>query len=181
MKLRNVLTVLAAAAVTIAVTLGLAALLSGGRAEARAVAVTPVISRPEFVSQGCKFTLKADKKTYEGGESPVFEVTATNTTKQDVKASVWINVTAVAPTSPMSRMLPIPRSLWSEQVSFSLEPGETKTQKVTCGAKLPAGQNVSIILSDKKETVMAGAFPVTQAAQAGGPNGANNVVPPRQQ
>jgi hypothetical protein len=173
MKLRNVVTVLGTAAVTTAVTLGLAALWAGGRAEAGPAAVKPVIARPELVSQGCKFVLKADKTTYEGGESPVFEVTATNTTNADVKAKVWINVTAVAPTSPVSRMLPRPRSLWSEEIAFSLEPGETKTQKVTCGAKLPAGQSVSVTLGDRRETIMPVTGPVTNgsnATPAGGPN-----------
>jgi hypothetical protein len=186
MKLRNVFTVLGTAAVTTAVTLGLADLWAGGRAEAGPAAVKPVIARPELTTPDCLFSLKADKTTYEAGETPVFEVTAINTRKQDVKVSVWINVSAVAPTSPMSRMLPRPRSLWSEEVTFSLEPGETKTKKVTCGAALPAGQSVSVTLSDKKETIMPLNVPVTNAAntaQPGGPNqaGGPNFVPPNRQ
>jgi hypothetical protein len=171
------MTVLCTAAVTTAVTLGLADLWAGGRAEGGPAAVKPVIARPELTSQGCKFVLKADKATYEGGESPVFEVTATNTTKEDVKAKVWINITAVAPTNPMSRMLPRPHSVWSQEVAFSLEPGETKTQKVTCTAQLPDGQSVSVTLGDKQEAIMALTGPVTggpNANQAGGPN----YVPP---
>jgi hypothetical protein len=177
MKLRNVLTVLGTAAVTAAVTLGLADLFAGGRAEAGPAAVKPVIARPELTSQGCKFVLKADKATYEADESPVFEVTATNTTREDVKAKVWINVTAVAPTNSMSRMLPRPHSVWSQEVAFSLEPGETKVQKVACTAKLPAGQSVSVTLGDTQAAIMAITGPVTggpNGNQAGGPNGGPN-------
>jgi hypothetical protein len=180
MKLRNVMTVLGTAAVTTAVTLGLAALWAGGRAEAAPAAVNPVIARPELTSQGCKFVLKADKATYEPGESPVFEVTATNTTKQDLKVKVWINVTAVAPTNPMSRMLPRPRSLWSQEDAFFLEPNGTETQKVTCTAKLPAGQNVSVTLGDRQETIMPMNLPVTNGVNAvpqGGPNAARGGRP----
>jgi hypothetical protein len=179
MKLRNVLTVLGTAAVTAAVTLGLADLWAGGRAEAGPAAVKPVIARPQLVSQGCKFVLKADKATYEADESPVFEITATNTTKEDVKAKVWVNVTAVAPTNPMSRMLPRPHSLWSQEVSFSLEPGETNTQKVACMAKLPAGQNVSVTLGDRQETIMPMNVPVQNAANAVNGGGPNYVPPAR--
>ncbi len=178
MKLRNVLTVLGTAAATTAVALGLAFLWAGGRAEAGPAAVKPTIARPQLTTPDCLFSLKADKAAYEAGEKPVFEVTAVNTKKQDVKVSVWVNVSAVAPTNPMSRMLPRPRSLWSEEVAFTLEPGETKTRKVTCGAALPAGQSVSITLSDKKETVMPVVFPVqggpNVTPNGGFPQGANN-------
>ncbi|HEX5270603.1 MAG TPA: hypothetical protein VFW33_08965, partial [Gemmataceae bacterium] len=127
--------------------------------------------------QGCKFALKADKTTYEEGELPIFEIAATNTTRQDVKATVWVNVTAVAPTNPMSRMLPRPRSLWSKEVTFSLEPGETKTQKVACEAKLPAGESVAVTLGDRKETLLLRNFPVTNGGNAVNRNAANYVSP----
>ena len=134
-----------------------------------------MIARPELASQGCKFVLKADKATYEAGDSPIFEVTATNTTKQDLKAKVWINVSAVAPTNPMSPCCRTRIRSRQQEVTFSLEPGETRTQKVACAANLPAGQSVSITLGDKQETIMPMNVPVTSgpnAGPAGGPNAA---------
>jgi hypothetical protein len=159
MKLRNVMTALGTAAATVAVTLTLAALANGERAEA--AAVKPTIGRPQLTSQGCNFTLKTDRETYEEGESPVFEVTATNTTQSPVKATVWVTVSATSPVTRMSRMLPRPHVLSSQEVAFSLEPGQTVSKKVTCEAKLPAGQSVSIVLGDKKSAIM----PVTPTVQ----------------
>jgi hypothetical protein len=176
MKNRTVMTVLGTAAITTAVTLGLASLWAGGRADAGPLAVKPVIARPEFTSQGCKFVLKADKAAYEPEDSPVFEISATNTTGADVKAKVWINVLATAPSNPMSRMMPRPRSLWSQVVAFNLEPGESRTQKVTCEAKLPAGQSVSITLGDKQESIMPMNLPVTNGTNAV-PVGGSNMAP----
>jgi hypothetical protein len=165
MKLRNVVTVLGTAALTTVVTLGLAALCAGGRAEA-APGVAPMIARPELTSQGCKFVLKADKATYEADETPIFEITATNTTKENIKAKVWVNVSATSPMALSLRMAPRPRILWSGEVAFSLEPGETKSQKVTCSAKLPAGQSVSVTLSDTQTAIMPMNFPTQNAGNA---------------
>jgi hypothetical protein len=159
MKLRNLLTVLGAAAATVAVTLTLSALVDGERADA--AAVKPTIARPALTSQGCTFTLKADRETYEEGESPAAEVAATNPTKAPVKASVWVTVQVTGPASRLSRLPVRPRVLSSQEIVFDLEPGQTLSKKLTCEAKLPPGQSVSILLGDRKETIM----PATAAVQ----------------
>ena len=158
MKPRSVLTVLVSAAMTVAVTLALA-LPRDNEAQA-APAVRPVIAKPELKSQGCTFTVKTDRTEYEAGQAPVIEVAATNPTDQAAKAKVWVAVTATAPTDPRLRMLPIPRTLWSHEFAFGLEPRETKSLTATCDAALPAGQAISITLSDQKTAVTANAFGV---------------------
>ncbi|HKI37263.1 MAG TPA: hypothetical protein VKA46_35745 [Gemmataceae bacterium] len=179
MKLHNVMTVLGTAAVTVAVTLTFAALRPVGVAEAGGV-VKPVIARPQLTSQGCTFVLKTDKASYEEGESPKIEVTATNPTDKPVNATVWVTVSATAPTARMSRMLPRPSTLSSQEFAFSLKADETKSMTLTCSAKLPPGQDVRIILSDKKNAVMA----TNVAVPSGGgfnqvPPGGPNAVPKR--
>jgi hypothetical protein len=154
MKPQNLMTVLAAAAVTVAVTLGLAALWDGGSVHA-GPSIKPVITQPQFTSHGCTFILKTDQPTYEAGQSPVIEVTATNPTDKPVDASVWVTVTSTAPMSRRSRMLTLPATLWSHQYDFSLKPGESKPLGATCAAKLPAGQEIRIILGDKNAGIMA--------------------------
>jgi hypothetical protein len=154
MRLQNLMTVLAAAAVTVAVVLGLAALCDGGSAWAGPT-VTPVIAQPQFSAQGCTFVLKTDKPSYEAGESPVIEVTATNPTSQSVDASVWVTVTSTAPMSRRTRMLTLPAALWSHKYDFTLAPGESKPLSATCQAKLPAGQVVNIILGDRQASILA--------------------------
>jgi hypothetical protein len=186
MKPQNLMTVLAAAAVTVAVTLGLAALWDGGSVQAGPT-VKPVITQPQFTSQGCTFVLKTDQPTYEAGQSPVIEVTATNPTDQPVEASVTVTVTSTSPQSRRSRMLTLPATLWSHKYDFSLKPGESKPLSATCAARLPAGQEVRIILGDNQAGIMATntAVPgdVTNLTQPGvtpnggislrGPNGRN--------
>jgi hypothetical protein len=154
MKPQNLMTVLAAAALTVAVTLGLAALWESGAVQA-VPAVKPIITQPQFTSQGCTFVLKTDQPSYEAGQSPVIEVTATNPTDKPVEASVWVSVTSTSPLSRRSRMLVLPTALWSHKYDFSLKPGESKPVSATCAAKLPAGQEVRIILGDKQAGIMA--------------------------
>jgi hypothetical protein len=177
MKLRNVLTVLGTAAATVAVTLTFAALYGDNRAQA-APTVKPLISQSQFTSQGCTFTLKTDKTAYEPDESPKIEVSATNPTNKPVTASVWVSVTSMSPISRMSRMLPRPTRLWLQEYTFSLEPGQTKSQSYTCSAKLPAGQEVRIILSDKLNAVVATNF-AQPNANANSAQGGPNVNPKR--
>jgi hypothetical protein len=166
MKLRTLMTVLGTAAATVAVTLSFAAVYGDNTAQA-APTVKPLIAQSQFTSQGCTFTLKTDKPAYEQDTSPAIEVTATNPTKQPVKASVWVTVTSTSPMSRMSRMLPRPTTLWAHEYEFSLEPGQTKSLSATCTAKLPAGHEIRILLTDKKTAVVATNFaPHTADANA---------------
>ena len=172
MMLRNVLIMLGTAAATAALTLALSA-PRGGDAQA-GPAVQPVIAQPQLTTQGCTFSLKTDKETYEAGESPVIEVAASNPTDKPVTASVWVTVTTRSPTSGRSRMLSIPLTLWSHEYAFDLPADQTKTLTATCAA-LPAGQNVSIILTDQKDAILAGSVGVPAA---GGSNAEPNGVRP---
>ena len=138
--------------------------------------VKPLIAQSQFTSQGCTFTLKTDKVAYEPGESPAIEVTATNTTDKPVTASVWVMVTSMRPMAHMSRMMPRPTTLWSEQYAFTLEPGQKKSQSLTCSAKLPDGQEVRIFLGDKKNAVLTNNY-VPGGANANVPAGGPNANP----
>lgn len=181
MKLRNVLTVMGTAALTAAVTL---ALLAPRGADVRAgSAVQPIIAQPQLTSQGCTFTVKTDKASYEGGEAPRIEVTGSNPTTKQVTASVWVTVTGRSPTKAASRMLSLPLPIWSHEYAFTLPPDGTKSITETCAA-LPAGQEVTITLSDANNAVLTGNLPVPAVNQAvgaqipGGPNGPANVGTP---
>jgi hypothetical protein len=152
MKRQNILVMLGTAAVTAALTVMLLAPRGVGAAVPK---IKAVIAQPHFTSQGCVFALKTDKAEYGAGDCPVVEVKASNPSDKSVEATVWINISASAPMSPLSRMLPVPQMLWSQRCVVSLKPGETKTLKVTSEAKLPAGQNISFTISDKERAVLA--------------------------
>jgi hypothetical protein len=151
MKLQNVFTVAGTAGITMAITL----MLLGPRDSnpAYAAGVKPVIAQPQFQSQGCTFVLKTDKATYEEGQSPVFELTASNPSTNSVQTRIWLSIMASAPNSRASRMAVMPRTLWLQECAGSLLPKETKKIAVSCDAKLPAGQDIFIIMTDKNETI----------------------------
>ena len=163
MKPRNILTVLGTAVLTVAVTLSVAALWSPGVAQAD---IKAVITRPELKSQECKFVVSTDKASYEANESPKIAVTATNPTNETRKVKVWVNVMSSGPADPRSRMVVIPRSLWSHDYTFELKAGETQTIELECTAKLPANQQVSIVIGDRNTAVlMNNVAPVTNQQQ----------------
>ena len=124
MKLRNVLTVLGTAAVTAALTLALFTPW-GGDAQA-GPAIQPVITQSQLESQGCTFTLKTDKTSYEAGQAPAVEVTASNPTDKPVTAPVLVTVTSTSPTSPCRACSRFPMTLWSHEYAFTLPPDATQ-------------------------------------------------------
>ena len=178
MKLRNVLTMLGTAAATAVLTLAL--LAPRGDSAQAGPAVQPVIAQPQLASHGCTFSLKTDKASYEAGEKPVVEVAASNPTDKPVTASVWVSVTATRPTTPMSRMLSIPRVLWTHEYAFTLEADGTKSLTADCEA-LPAGQNIAILLSDQQNSILAGGIGIpSPVVPTGGPNGSqSNAAAPQ--
>jgi hypothetical protein len=120
-----------------------------------AASVKPVIAQPKLESQGCVFELKADKEDYKPGDRPVLEIGAANSSSQTADATVWINVFESAPSSPMSRMIPMPKLLWSHKCTVQLKPGEHKTFGVAVEVDLPEGKEITFTLSDKKQVVVA--------------------------
>ncbi len=165
MKRQNVLVMLGTAAVTAALTVMLLAPRGVGAGDA-VPKIKAVIAQPHFTSQGCVFSLKTDKAEYGAGDRPVVEIKTSNPSDRSAVAAVWINISATAPMSPLSRMLPIPQMLWSQRCVVSLAPGETRTLSVTSEAKLPAGQNISFTISDKERTVLAGNLGVKDPKRA---------------
>ena len=122
--------------------------------------IQPVIAQPQFTSQGCVAELKTDKLAYEPGETPSLQITAKNPTSQPVETRLWIKVLASKPASPMARMMPVPQAIWSHEWAVQLEPGESKVATLPTDAKLPAGQNIVIAMSDRKDEVLAGKLQV---------------------
>ncbi len=154
MRVQGVVTVLGIAAITAAFTL--VAFGPQGVGAVDDAKVKALLARPEFSSQGCKFTLKADKEAYDAGQSPTLTLTASNPGDKPAEATVWILVSASAPTSPFARMLPIPESVWSHKLTVNLKPGETKTETIETKLALPTGKDITITLSDKSQVIVAG-------------------------
>lgn len=163
MKVESIFAVLGIAGATMAFTLGV---LAPGRVGAvdEGDRIRPVIAQPKFTVEGCVFVVKTDQAAYQAGDAPTLRVEATNSSGQLVETRVWLSVLASTPPNPFARVMPKPTALWSGECAVSLQPGETKTVTLPTGAKLAAGQSVSILLSDKKLTVIADSFRVPDVA-----------------
>ena len=176
MKIHGALSVLAVAAATAAITL--AVLLPGQVTAIDATeAVQPTIAKPTLTSLGCTFSIATIEEAVKAGDTPTLELTATNPTDQPVEATITATMTSMAPMSRMSRMMPLPRSLWNRECTIGLKAGETKTLTLSPDVKLPAGQIISVQLTDKKQmvrlTLLEGPAPklltVPQVAQVSPP------------
>ena len=180
MSVKDILAILAVAAATTAFTL---VLLGPGRVGAtdKPQGIKPTIAQPKLKVDGCLFALKTDKASYKADEMPVFEIEATNTTDAPVEKTVWISMASSSPASLKSRVMVLPKPLWIEKCLVSLKPGETKTVRLATKAKLPAGQSVSITMTDKDLTVLARAFSVPntkEQVQAANQTGAATPLMP---
>ena len=163
MRVKDILAVLGVAAATTAFTVGL---LGPGRVAATSTVegIKPVIAQPKLTVDGCVLSLETDKPVYKAGEAPRLQVKATNPTDQPVETTIWINMSASSPASPLSRMVVLPKPLWTEKCLVSLKPGQTMTVPLDTQTKLPAGESVSITMSDKDLTVLARALSVQSAS-----------------
>lgn len=176
MNRQGLLVMFGTAAVTTAFTVMLLA-PSGVSAVDAVHRIKPVIAQPQLTTQGCTFVLKTDKAEYDAGETPAVELKASNPTDKPVQATIWVNIAASAPVSPMARMLPVPKVLWSYQIVVSLNPGENRTVSSTSDTKLPAGQNIQFSMTDKARAVLATSFAVKAARGTGqAPNAAKIVA-----
>jgi len=162
MKVKDILAVLGVAAATTAFTVGL---LGPGRVAATGTVegIKPLIAQPKLTVGGCVFSLETDKPAYKAGEVPTLQVKATNPTDKPIEPTIWISMSASSPASPLSRMVVLPKPLWTEKCLVSLKPGQTKTVSLDTKTKLPAGESVSLTMSDKDLTVLAQALSVQSA------------------
>ncbi len=164
MRLQGTYVVLATAAVTTVFTVSLLAPNGVGAVDAAAT-IKPLIPQPRLESQGCGFVLKTDKPDYEAGDRPSIEVTASNPADgKDVTTTVWVNISARAPASPMARLLPTPETLWSHPYAFELKPGASKALTINSDAKLPAGKVISISITGEQQTILATSVSTRKAA-----------------
>ena len=174
MKVKDILAVLGVAAATTAFTVVLLGPQRVG-ATGKVEGIKPTIAQPKLTTGKCVFSLKTDKPSYQADEMPVFQIQATNPTEKPVETAVWVSMSSSSPASMLSRVMVLPKPLWTEKCLVKLKPGETKTISLASKTKLPAGQHVSITMSDKDLQVLARALsvqkpnlPAQEVNQAGG-------------
>jgi hypothetical protein len=169
MTVKNVLAVLSVAAATMAFTLATLGPRWAG-AEGQSEGIKPTIVQPTLTSAGCQFSLSTDKDTYEAGEPLVLKIEAKNPTDKPVETTVWATVSTFSDVLQISRVAPMAKVPWSGDCTVSLAPGETKTVELQTGINAPVAGSMTITLSDKLQTVIAGSMVVQNA------NGQPNII-----
>ncbi len=146
MNTKNFVTVatVALGTATLTVTIFLGATIE---AENDALPLAPTIARPELVASGVKMTLaRSTEGEFRAGATPAFDLQAVNTRAERTEVRVRIAMTAVAPSSPLSRMVVIPMELWREERALVLGPNETKTFFFNATTNLPANKVFSVTM-----------------------------------
>lgn len=135
---------LSTATLTVAAFLGYS-LEAGGDANKP----TPTIAKPELVASGIEMTLETSAgREFKAGEAPSFDLRAMNTQDSLSEILVRLTMTATAPVSALSRMIPAPTKLWQEERTLTLGPNETKTFTFIANTNLPANRIISVSLLD---------------------------------
>lgn len=170
MTIRDLMAVLGVAAVTMAFTLVVGRPVRLGANDA-ASELIPEIAQPRLEIDGCVLVLTSDKKEYAPEEKPVLSIKATNPTRQAVKTSLSVNISATSPASRFSRRMVLPEILWTKQHPLTLSPGETRVVTLATETPLPKGKSISITMGDKKQAAMISSVQILRRSQ--GPNTAN--------
>ena len=147
MKTKDLLTILSTAVGTGALTVfgfWSRPLEAGGGAELP----TAQIAQPRFLSHGIAMTLKPVCVAFKTGESPEFQLTATNTTLEVAKTRVVLAMSSSAPVSPLARTVSVPATLWQEEQFVSLLPQESRTIALSTHTNLAAEKEISVSLRE---------------------------------
>lgn len=146
MKTKDLLTIATAALGTATLTVAFLAspLMSGN--DANPLAAT--IAKPKLAANGIEMTLaSANGREFKAGEQPVFELRAVNTLNQPSDVAICAILSASAPVSRMSRLMPMPSVLWRQELALALGPNETKVLPLAARTNLPANSDISVSLS----------------------------------
>jgi len=158
MRVHYASTIVATAAVTIALTIAISGSDPAGANDAQ-VPTPPTldkkaIDRPTLHLEGCEIVLATDRGQYEAGDVPRLELLATNPTDQPVAVTVALQMLATAPMSPMARVMPMPEEIWKHDHLIELKPGEKKTIPVEPDLKLPKDKSITLTLGDNQKNVV---------------------------
>ncbi len=143
-RTREAVATLVTAAVTLVAALALLWPMGVGAADE---AAAMRILQPSITIGSCQFTIETPLKA-EPGARPVIRFKAVNTGSTTTEATVWLVVSATEPSSPMSRRMPEPQTVWAHGCTVRVAAGAIETYKVPIEADLPAGQTIMVSLAN---------------------------------
>ena len=96
------------------------------------------------------------------------ELVAVNTTDHDRELTWDANMTSSQMVSPMSRVMPTPKSIWHEGRSIALTAGETKVIPLATDTALADRSNVAAISARSEQSRSGSSILKNHSARAGG-------------
>jgi hypothetical protein len=148
MKGKDTLVIAVTAAITFAFALAFWAPIRVAVAETTASDKAP--AKPVLEVDGVRITLDLEKKDLAIGDKPVVILTTVNPGNEPVKLTVKLRMQATASVSPMSRMRPMSKDVWSHEVDLMVKAGQTESVKLTADAALAGGTTMFTIASGDK-------------------------------
>lgn len=146
MKTKDLLTIATAALGTATLTVAFLASPRMSGTDANPLGAT--IAKPKLVANGVEMTLcAANGREFKAGDQPAFELRAVNTLDQPADVSVCATMSALAVSSPMSRMIMMPAVLWRQELAVKLGAKEAKVFTLAAQTNLPAKSTISVSLS----------------------------------
>lgn len=107
----------------------------------------PPVPRSEMDAAGCHFEMLTDKTEYQPGDSPVLTLAARNLTNRSVETNVQLQILAMAPPSPLSRVMPMPQAIWAGGCLVNLAPGETRSFALKADTELVANRLLTVTMA----------------------------------
>jgi hypothetical protein len=86
---------------------------------------------------------------------PSVRVIAASTAQTPVEIECVVSLNSTAPSNRMSRVMPMPATLWSEPVRITLAPGESRTVELEPQVNVAAGSNLQLLLSANGQSMVA--------------------------
>jgi hypothetical protein len=87
------------------------------------------------------------------GDKPTLEIVANNTSDKAVTVTVDLQMTAVAPSDRMSRMMPMPTEVWKDRRPLELQPHQSVVVDIPTGTAVPADKSVAVVMTCDKNRV----------------------------
>ena len=103
---------------------------------------TPARQPGKITINGTQLTLAFDKASYNQADEPVIVLTATGA--GDCEQTVNLNLTSTRPSSPLSRMVALPKSIWAAPCSITLKSGEKKRVELPTEVAVEAGHTLTL-------------------------------------
>jgi hypothetical protein len=120
----------------------------------------PLVAQPVLKAGSLELSVSGVKALYKAGEIPALELQAINKGTSTIDATATLTLMITAPSSPMSRVLPIPMQAWRKECPLSVAAGQTKTIALPTNVALASGKSGYFVIKSGIVEIFAAPFRV---------------------